>query len=408
MRQIAIIGGGAAGFFAAITAKENSPSARVMIFEKSDHVLAKVRISGGGRCNVTNGCDSISRLSDAYPRGSKALKKAFHHFNNKDTITWFEKRGVALVVENDLRVFPKTGNSQSIIDCFMKEAERLGIEISTGSPVKSIRQVADSMEIEFAGATIRPQLFDRIIVTTGGSPQRSGLDWLDKLGHKIEEPVPSLFSFNMPSEDVRELMGVSVDQAIIKIQGTKLISQGPLLITHWGMSGPAILKLSSFGARILNEMEYQFKIQVNWASQHNNELVLNELEDILLRNPKKILSNYRPFSLPSRLWSFLLERIEIKEDKCWGELGKKGLNKLVNVLTNDVFEVSGRTTFRDEFVTCGGVSLESVDIATMQSKVVKNLYFAGEVLDIDAITGGFNLQAAWTTGFIAGGACSSF
>jgi predicted Rossmann fold flavoprotein len=405
--QIAVIGGGAAGFFAAITAKEHNPVARVVIFERSDQVLAKVRISGGGRCNLTNGCDSITALCSAYPRGSRALKKAFHIFNNKDTITWFEKRGVPLVVEDDLRVFPKSGNSQAIVDCFLGEAAKMGIEIHTGTGVKAILQGADKLEVMIEEEKFPAELFDKVIVTTGGSPKRSGLEWLEKLGHKIEVPVPSLFSFNMPTEKITGLMGVSVENAQVRIQGTKLISNGPLLITHWGMSGPAILKLSSFGARILNEMEYHFKIQVNWANGMNNELVLNDLEEISHQYPKKLLSNLRPCDLPGRLWQFLLEKIDLQEHKNWGEVGKKGMNRLVNLLTNDVYEVNGRTTFKDEFVTCGGVSLESVDMNTMESKVVKDLYLAGEVLDIDAITGGFNLQAAWTTGYIAGSASSS-
>jgi predicted Rossmann fold flavoprotein len=405
--QIAIIGGGAAGFFAAITTKEHNPDTSVVIFERSDQVLAKVRISGGGRCNLTNGCDSITELCSAYPRGSKAMKKAFHNFNNKDTIKWFEKRGVPLVIENDLRVFPKSGNSVAIVDCLLGEAAKMGIEIHTGAGVKSVVQRADQLEVNVEKNKFPTQIFDKVLVTTGGSPKRNGLEWLEKLGHKIVDPVPSLFSFNIPAESITDLMGVSVENALVRIQGTKLISNGPLLITHWGMSGPAILKLSSFGARILYEMDYRFKIQVNWANGMNNELVLNDLEKIAHQHPKKALSNLRPYDLPGRLWHFLLEKIDLLEDKNWGEVGKKGMNRLVNLLTNDVYEVNGRTTFKDEFVTCGGVSLESVDMNTMQSKVVKNLYFAGEVLDIDAITGGFNLQAAWTTGYIAGLASSS-
>lgn len=400
--QIAIIGGGAAGFFAAIAAKENYPGARVVIFEKSDQVLAKVKISGGGRCNVTNGCNSISELCSAYPRGGRNLKKAFHIFNNKHTIAWFEARGVPLIIQDDLRVFPASNSSRSIIDCLLAEASRLGIEIKTGMPVKSIRPVDDKLEIRFNHGTPESETFDKIIVTTGGSPQRAGLSWLEKPGHKIEDPVPSLFSFNMPDDPVTGLMGVAVENARVKIQGTKLESDGPLLITHWGMSGPAILKLSSFGARILSDMNYNFKIQVNWANEINNELVSGQLNEILKDHQHKLLCNFRPFSLPARLWLYLLEKIELPGNKTWGEIGKKGMNRLVNVICNDIYPVNGRTKFKDEFVTCGGVSLESVDMNTMQSRVCKNLYFAGEVLDIDAITGGFNFQAAWTTGWIAG------
>ncbi len=403
--NIAIIGGGAAGFFAAIAAKENHPGSKVIIFEKSGRLLAKVKVSGGGRCNVTNGCDSISELCQAYPRGGKALKKAFYRFSNKDTIRWFETRGVPLAVQDDLRVFPESGDSQSIIDCLLKEAQRLGIMIQTGMPVREIRAEGEKLAIIFAGDENPARLFDRVIVAAGGSPLRRGLDWLEKMGHKIEDPVPSLFTFNMPGEKIKDLMGVSATKALAKIQGTKFLAEGPLLITHWGMSGPAILKLSSFGARELSRMEYKFKLQVNWACEQNNEIVLAYLQEMASTHPQKMLVNLRPHDLPLRLWQYLLQKADLAENKPWAATGRKGLNKLVNILTNDVYEVDGRTTFRDEFVTCGGVSLESVDINTMQSKVVKNLYFAGEVLDIDGITGGFNLQAAWTTGWIAGISC---
>lgn len=400
--KIAIIGGGAAGFFAAITAKESHPETQVIIFEKSEELLSKVLMSGGGRCNVTNACGTIEELCKAYPRGGRRMKKAFYKFSNKDAIEWFESRGVPLTIREDGRVFPKTQHSQTIVDCFLEESRKLGVEIKTGEGIKAINAIGDQLELEFIKTERPPEKFDRVIVAMGGSPKRSGLDWLEKLGHKIEEPVPSLFSFNMPSEAITELMGVSVENALARIHGTKLTSEGPLLITHWGMSGPAILKLSSFGARILNEMDYDFILQVNWAGEPNNDLVIAELNHIIKDNPGKILANYRPYLLPSRLWEYLLEKIDISKDKNWGELGKKGMYKLVNVLTNDEYAVKGRTTFKEEFVTCGGVSLESVDLTTMQSKVVRNLYFAGEILDIDGITGGFNFQAAWTTGYIAG------
>ena len=402
---IAIIGGGAAGFFAAITAKEFNPDARIVVFEKSEQVLAKVKISGGGRCNVTNGCDSIAELCRAYPRGGKQLKKAFHHFSNMDTIKWFEKRGVPLVVQPDLRVFPESGNSQSIIDCLLHEAGRFGIEIRKGNSIKEVMPSENRFEIYFDANEQCRETFDRIIITTGGSPKRKGLEWLEKLGHRIEEPVPSLFSFNMPGENIRELMGVAMDKAFVRIQGTNLQAEGPLLITHWGMSGPVILKLSSFGARILHDMNYRFNIQVNWAGESNNELVFNDLSGLSRLHPKKSLANFKSFDLPGRLWLFILAKAGLDENRCWGEIGRKGLNKLVNILTNDVYEVKGQTTFKDEFVTCGGVSLDSVDMSTMESRVCKGLYFAGEVLDIDGITGGFNLQAAWTTGYAAGKAC---
>ena len=399
--RVAVIGGGAAGFFSAIAAKENHPNAHVVILEKSQKVLAKVKVSGGGRCNVTNGTTSISELAKGYPRGEKQLKKAFSVFNTTHTREWFNSRGVELYTQDDNRVFPTSNDSQTIIDCLFSDVKKLGIEVQFGSNITSMETDSDKLKLNF-GADGNARTFDKVIIATGGSPKRSGFSWLEELGHKIEEPVPSLFTFNMPNESIKELMGVSVQNALVNVQGTKLRSNGPLLVTHWGMSGPAILKLSAFGARILSELGYTFKIQVNWAGEPNNELVMNQLREIIDSNPNKFLSNVKPFGLPERMWLYLLERSELSPTKKWNELGKKGLNKLVNTLTNDVYQVKGKTTFKEEFVTCGGVSLESVNFKTMESKTVSNLYFAGEVLNVDGITGGYNFQAAWTTGFIAG------
>lgn len=398
--KVAIIGGGAAGFFSAIAAKENYPSADVTIFEKSTKLLAKVKVSGGGRCNVTNACDSVEELCKAYPRGGKSLKKLFLRFSNKDTIKWFESRGVALKTQDDQCVFPKSNVSQSIIDCLINETKRLKITIKTSSSVSTIQGIDNQLILSFLNE--ENQLFDKVIVATGGSPKRSGFEWLEKLNHEIENPVPSLFTFNMPQESITSLMGITVPQTMVSIQGTKLKSNGALLVTHWGMSGPAILKLSAFGARILSDLDYQFTLQVNWVNQQNNELVANEIQQIIDNNPQKQLTSIRPFGLPTRLWEYLLVRVQFAHDKKWNQLGNKGLNKLVNLLTNDEYQVSGKTTFKEEFVTCGGISLESIDLKTMQSNVCKNLYYAGEVVDIDAITGGYNFQGAWTTGFIAG------
>lgn len=399
--DIAIVGGGAAGFFAAITAKENYPDAKVVIFEKSKDILAKVKISGGGRCNLTNGCASIKELSEAYPRGGNALKRAFRIFDNKDAMQWFESRGVPLVIQEDNCVFPLSQNSQSIIDCFLAQTRKLKIQIELETGIKTIKKVGDKLQLGFVGGKVPTRTFDKVIVATGGSPKRDGLAWLEKLNHQIEDPVPSLFTFKMPDEPVAELMGIVVENTLVNIQGTRLKSEGPLLITHWGMSGPAILKLSALGARLLSEKNYQFKVQVNWTNVRNQDAVVAQLKRIVEEHPQKILSNVRPYSLPDRLWSSLLEKSDLSTSKKWGELGKAGLNRLVNVLTNDVYAVKGRTQFRDEFVTCGGVSLGSIDFNTMQSKVCENLYFAGEVMDIDGITGGYNFQAAWTTAFIA-------
>ncbi len=399
--DIAIIGGGAAGFFAAITAKENYPDAGVVIFEKTQNLLAKVRISGGGRCNLSNACPNRKDLSAAYPRGGTALKKAFNIFDNKDAMDWFEARGVPLVTQEDNCVFPRSQSSQSIIDCFLEQAGKLGIPIKRETGIKTIHKVDGKLQLEFIGGKIPPRIFDKVIVATGGSPKRAGLAWLEKLNHKIEDPVPSLFTFKMSDEAVTDLMGIVVENCLVSIQGSKLKADGPLLITHWGMSGPAILKLSALGARVLSEKNYSFNIQVNWTHERNQEVIVFQLMELLTEHPKKILANLRPCSLPERLWSYLLGKAGIPNNKKWGELGKIGLNKLVSVLTNDVYAVKGHTRFRDEFVTCGGVSLESIDLNTMQSKQCENLYFAGEVMDIDGITGGYNFQAAWTTAFIA-------
>ncbi len=399
--KIGIIGGGAAGFFAAIHAKKNFPESEVTILEKSQKLLSKVKVSGGGRCNVTNGCTAISELSKAYPRGEKKLKKAFREFNTKHTMEWFEERGVALTIQDDNCVFPVSQDSQTIIDCFMNEASELGVKIEIGKGVNSIVKNKNLFEIGFKGNELIYE-FDKLIIATGGSPKRSGLEWLENLGHKIEDPVPSLFTFNMPNEDITKLMGIVVRETKTSIQGTKLKSDGPLLITHWGMSGPSILKLSAFGARILANNNYEFKLQVNWVNTQNYEEVFNSLKDLSAKQPNKLLQNYRAFSLPERLWFYLLEKNEIPTSKKWGDLGKKDLNKLTNSLTNDIYSVKGKTTFKEEFVTCGGVSLESIDFSTMQSKVVSNLYFAGEVMDIDGITGGYNFQSAWTTAYVAG------
>ena len=399
--KVAIIGGGAAGIFSAINVRENYPNAEVIIFEKSKNLLSKIKISGGGRCNVTNGNNSIKELSKAYPRGGKKIRKTFQIFNTKHAWQWFESKNVPLMLQADGRVFPKSQNSQTIIDCFISETQRLGIKIELERGIKSINQVAGKLELEFTDNKIPRKIFDKIIVATGGSPKRESLNWLEKLNHNIENPVPSLFTFNMPNESIKSLMGVAVENVLVSIQGTKLKSDGPLLITHWGMSGPAILKLSAYGARVLSQQSYKFNVQINWVNILNNDTVLEELKNLSNINANKILSNVRPFLLPERLWLFLLHKSNLFADKKWKDIGKNGMNKLVSVLTNDVYSVEGKTTFKEEFVTCGGVSLSSVDFNTMQSNVCKNLYFAGEVLDIDGITGGYNFQAAWTTGFIA-------
>ena len=397
--KIAVIGGGAAGFFAAISVKEHHPKSDVHLLEKTNKLLSKVRISGGGRCNVTNGCENIKQLTAGYPRGAKQLKKAFQVFDNKDTWLWYESRGVTLKTELDNRVFPTSNNSQSIIDCLQNEISRLGITIIEKARVKAITEGDNTLVLTIKSEEL---IYDKVIVACGGSPKKSGLYWLESLGHKIENPVPSLFTFNMPNESITELMGVVASNATVNVQGTKSKSSGPLLITHWGMSGPAILKLSAHGARILSDKQYTFVAQVNWISISNNEDVSEALRVLVAKHSKKHISNIKPFGLPTRLWNYILSKCEISLEKPWGDIGKKQINKLVTHLTNDIYNVKGKTTFKEEFVTCGGVSLESIDINTMQSRHVPNLYFAGEVMNIDGITGGYNFQAAWTTAFIAG------
>ena len=404
--KIAVIGGGAAGFFSAISVKTHHPKARVIIFEKTKKLLSKVKISGGGRCNVTHHCFEVNELVKFYPRGGKSIRKAFNIFSTKDTIKWFEERGVALKTESDGRMFPVTNSSQTIIDCLMNEISKLGITIKTETPIKKISQEGIGYTLHINGkerfGIKSDQYFDKVIVATGGTPRKEGFEWLSELSHTIKEPVPSLFTFNMPNEKIVELMGVVVDSVTVKIMGTKFKSKGPLLVTHWGMSGPAILKLSAFGARILKEKQYQFKLLVSWIGDQNEKNVRISLDKTVDDYPKKKVQNLNPFNLPGRLWIFLLKKLGIPEDMIWKNLGRKNINRIVHTLLNDEYEVSGKTTFKEEFVTCGGISLQDIDIKTMQSKRYSSLYFAGEILDIDGITGGFNFQNAWTSGFIAG------
>lgn len=398
--QVAVIGGGAAGFFAAISAKTHHPNAKVTIYEKSDKLLSKVRISGGGRCNVTHHCFDIRELVKHYPRGERPLKKAFGIFSPTDTIDWFKKRGVELKTESDGRMFPTSDDSGTIINCLMQETRKLGIGIKTKSNIKSLKELEEGYELGFhRGGRIKA---DKVIVATGGSPRATGFDWLRELDHEIVEPVPSLFTFNMPNESIKELMGVVAEPVSVKIMGSKLQSSGPLLITHWGMSGPAILKLSAFGARELNEMDYRFKVLVNWTGERAEQEVRDILKKVEEDHGMKKIVNVNPFGLAGRLWEFLIKKLELGDDMIWQNMGKKNINRLVHLLTNDAYQVEGKTTFKEEFVTCGGINLKDVDMKTMQSRKSPNLYFAGEVLDIDGVTGGFNFQAAWTTGYIAG------
>ena len=397
--RVIVIGGGAAGFFAALSVKAHHPETEVLLLEKSDKLLAKVRISGGGRCNVTHHCLNTRKLAAHYPRGERFLRKAFERFSVKDTIAWFARQGVQLKTEADGRMFPVTDDSGTIVRCLMEAAEQAGVRIMRQSGVKSLevdgtRGFVLHME---KGGTLEAA---RVIVTTGGHPKPEAYAWLSALGHAVVPPAPSLFTFNMPGEAVRALMGVSAAPVRARVVGAGLESEGPLLITHWGMSGPAVLKLSAWGARAVQQMGYRFTLQLHWLGGRGEEEVRAALaEEALVR---KQAGNANPFAIPRRLWEFLLTKAGVALERPWGEVGKKDRNRLVDLLTNDRYAVAGKTTFKEEFVTAGGIALEEVDPLTLQSRKVPGLYFAGEVLDIDGITGGFNFQAAWTTGFLAG------
>ena len=404
--RIAIIGGGAAGFFAAIRAKETRPDSDVVIYEKGSSPLTKVAVTGGGRCNLTNSFAAIKDLKQAYPRGDKLMKRLFKTFDYHDAYEWFESRGVELVTQDDECVFPRSQSSQSIIDCLTENARRLGVTIITHHALGQIVPRENCLHLIFNNGQ-KEEDTDRVIITTGGHPREDAFGYLKDLGHEITPPVPSLFTFNINDKPLRALMGTVVEHAITAIAGTKMRSEGALLITHWGMSGPAILRLSSYGAQWMAERNYRFQIAVNWVGETNASIISEALTETVIRNGGKQMGNMKCFDLPSRLWLHLLKRADIPAEKRWGELGKKGLNKLVEALTNDGYGVEGKSSWRDEFVTCGGVSLASIQPNTLESKHVKGLYFAGEVCDVDAITGGFNLQAAWTMGYVAGSHAAS-
>lgn len=399
--NIAIVGGGAAGFFAAITAKQQNKEAHVTIFEKGKKVLAKVEVSGGGRCNLTNSFAQIKDLKAAYPRGEKLLKRLFKSFDYEDAYQWFERHGVALTTQEDECVFPVSQSSQSVIQALTHEANRLGVTVLTQHQVTALEPQANG-DIKLCLKEQKPRIFQRVAITTGGSPRAESLQYLARLEHEIVQPVPSLFTFNIEDKALRNLMGIVIEDATASIPGTKLRASGPLLITHWGVSGPAILKLSSYAARHVNENDYHFPLAINWMGNHKVAMVEEEISSMLVSHGKKQLGSIAPSPLTHRMWVYILEKTGLETTKRWDELGKKGLHKLVETLTNDLYQVSGKGAYKDEFVTCGGIALSNISLNTLESKVVPHLFFAGEVLDIDAITGGFNLQAAWTTGYVAG------
>ena len=391
--DIIIAGGGAAGFFTAINIAERHPKLSIAILERGKNVLEKVRISGGGRCNVTHACFVPNELAKFYPRGEKELRGPFHRFASGDTMEWFEKHGVALKIEDDGRMFPTTDSSQTIIDCFLNATQKLGIQILTGQSIQSVFKSEKGWKIDTQNDNYR---CDKLIMATGSNPKIWEL--LESLGHSIVPPVPSLFTFNIKDARIKDLPGISAT-ASVKVNGTKLKASGPLLITHWGMSGPAILKLSAWGARDLFDKNYRFTISVNWLNTDLDD-ALEQLKELKLEHAKKTVAKKSPFDLPNRLWENLVLASNIGPETQWANLSNSQLQQLAEQLVRGQFEVNGKSTFKEEFVTAGGIDLKEIDFKTMQSKLHDKLYFAGEILNIDAITGGFNFQNAWTGGFI--------
>ena len=396
--DILVVGGGAAGFFTAINITEKNPNYKIAILERGAEVLNKVRISGGGRCNVTHACFEPNELVKFYPRGEKELRGPFHQFCSGDTIEWFEKHGVALKIEDDGRMFPVSNSSQTIIDCFMQATQKLGIAVLTGQSVQSIFKKEDFWKVETQKEQFVAQ---KLILATGSNPKI--WEMLQTHGHAIVSPVPSLFTFNIKDARIKELPGVSA-LVTVQVKDTKLASTGPLLITHWGMSGPAILKLSAWGARILETKNYQFVIYVNWLNDLDASEVETILKNLKQENAKKMVSKKSPFELTNRLWESLVLASGILEDTKWADLSKTQLQRLSQELTKSVFQVNGKSTFKEEFVTAGGIDLKEINFKTMQSKLHTNHYFAHEIVNIDAITGGFNFQNAWTSGFVVANA----
>ena len=392
--DIIIVGGGAAGFFTAINIVEKNPKLKIAILERGQEVLTKVRISGGGRCNVTHACFVPNDLVKFYPRGEKELRGPFHQFCSGDTIDWFEKHGVELKIEDDGRMFPISNSSQTIIDCFLEAVKKLKIDVLTGQSVQSIFKNENYWKVETNHETFACK---NLIMTTGSNPKM--WEMLQNLGHSVVEPVPSLFTFNIKDLRIRDLMGVSA-LASVKVKNSRLEATGPLLITHWGMSGPAILRLSAWGARELADKKYQFAIVVNWLNDKDFEETSVILRELKLEHSKKAVSKKSPFNFPNRLWESIVLASGIEIETKWTDLTKIQLTNLTNQLTNAEFQVNGKSTFKEEFVTAGGIDLKEINFKTMESKILPNLYFAGEIVNIDAITGGFNFQHAWTSGFI--------
>ena len=393
--RVAVIGAGAAGCFCAIEIRRRLPESEVVIFEAGDRPLAKVAVTGGGRCNLTNSFAEVRSLSSVYPRGTQLMKKALKAFSNIDTMAWFEKEGVRLVTQDDQCVFPASQDAMQIVRTLLRLLDRHGVEIRTRSRVD---RITPGFKVT---CNDREEGFDKVVIATGGSPKMAGMAFLQPLDMEIEPPVPSLFTFNVKDKSLTALMGAVVDNAAVSIPGTGYKASGPLLVTDWGLSGPAILKLSSYAARYLSDSQYQASLSVHWLGEKSEQETRDVLEHLKKDNGRKKVSTVCPEGLTSRLWEHILGRAVLRPDIRWAEIGSKGCNRLVNTINNDQYRIEGKGHFKDEFVTCGGVSLSNINISTMESKSHPGLFFAGEALDIDAITGGFNLQAAWTTGWIA-------
>lgn len=403
--DIVVIGGGAAGFFGAINAAKQRSGLRIIILEKSPKLLSKVRISGGGRCNVTHDCVEPNKLSKHYPRGSKELKTLFRQFNATHTVSWFEEEGVRLKVEPDGRMFPTTDHSETIINCFLELTNKYGIEIKTNFGVTKIVHSERSLHVTCEnGEILRAK---KVLLATGGHPQAASYQWLKTTGHSVVPPIPSLFTFNDSKKELVDLMGIAVADATVKIAGSTLSQRGPVLITHWGLSGPAVIKLSAWAAKELFDKNYVFTALVNWTGEVGEDEVRRALIEQKGRHPKKGIFGNPQFSLPSRLWEKLLILSGFEEQLLWGDAPNKKINRLVELLVRCPFHIKGKTTFKEEFVTCGGVPWNEINLETMESKIMPGLYFAGEVINVDGETGGFNFQAAWTTAWVAAQAMAS-
>jgi len=399
-KLVIVIGGGAAGFFMAVNAARLNPDLNVTILEKSREVLSKVRVSGGGRCNVTHHCYDPDLLSNAYPRGEKVLRWSFEQFQARDTVEWFSRRGVELNTEDDGRMFPVTDSSETIINCLMQEAKEYNVHIRTKTKVNKIEPLqGGGFRLQIHKSN--PITCDRLVVATGGYNRENAYSWLTELGHTINTPVPSLFTFNFREKIFSDLAGISVKQAEVSIINTRFSEVGPVLITHWGLSGPAVLKLSAWAARELHDREYRYDVKINWLHPMKEQDVRHKLQTFRDQNPRKKIINQTEFPFPARLWGRFTELASIKSNKRWADLSNKEFHELTQQLVHATYNIQGKTTYKEEFVTCGGIPLNEIDPDTLESKFVPGLHFVGEVLDIDGITGGFNFQAAWTNGWLA-------